>query len=68
MNLVLYNFQVKKYFVGTARGLRNICHLLVVCGSEKFLTTITELSKRNIELKIGSEVFINFKATDVRIL
>ncbi|MBY9021017.1 MAG: ABC transporter ATP-binding protein [Candidatus Lokiarchaeota archaeon] len=50
------------------RELGNICHVLVKCGSEKFLTTITELSKKNLELKIGSEVFINFKATDVKIL
>lgn len=50
------------------RNLGNICQLIVKCNSEKFLTTITELSKRNLELKVGSEVFINFKATDVRIL
>ena len=50
------------------RDLGNICHVIVKCGSEQFLTTITELSKENLELKIGSEVFINFKATDVKLL
>ncbi len=50
------------------RDLGNICHVIVRCGSEKFLTTITELSKKKLELKIGSDVFINFKATDVKIL
>ncbi|MFW9866919.1 MAG: ABC transporter ATP-binding protein [Candidatus Thorarchaeota archaeon] len=54
--------------VENIRDLGNICHLIVKCGSEKFLTTITELSKQNLGLQIGSEVFINFKATDVKIL
>ena len=49
-------------------NLGNICHLLVKCESEKFLITITELSKKNLALEIGSEVFINFKATDVKLL
>ncbi|MHA2181776.1 MAG: ABC transporter ATP-binding protein [Promethearchaeota archaeon] len=50
------------------RDLGNICHIIVISGSEKFLITITELSKEKLDLKIGSEVFINFKATDVKIL
>ena len=54
--------------VENIRDLGNICHLIVKCGSEKFLTTITELSKKNLGLKVGSDVFINFKATDVKIL
>ena len=48
------------------RDLGNICQLIVNCNSEKFLTTITTLSLRNLELGIGSEVFISFKATDVK--
>ena len=54
--------------VENIRDLGNICHVIVKCGSEQFLTTITELSKENLELKIGSEVFINFKATDVKLI
>jgi len=50
------------------RDLGNICHLMVKCQSEKFLITITALSKENLKLKPGSEVFINFKATDVKLL
>jgi molybdopterin-binding protein len=50
------------------RDLGNICHVIVNCGSEKFLIAITELSKRKLDLKIGSEVYINFKATDVKLL
>lgn len=50
------------------RELGNICHLIVKCKSEKFLITITELSRKNLKLEVDSEVFINFKATDVTIL
>jgi tungstate transport system ATP-binding protein len=50
------------------RELGNICHVIVKCNTEKFLSTITELSKKNLDLKVGSEVFINFKATDVKLL
>jgi len=50
------------------RDLGNICHVIVKCGSEKFLTTITQLSKEKLGLNKGTEVFINFKATDVKIL
>jgi len=57
-----------KGHIENIHDLGNICHLIVRCGSEKFLVTITELSKHNLNLKIGSEVFINFKATDVKIL
>jgi tungstate transport system ATP-binding protein len=57
-----------KGHVENIRDLGNICHVIVKCGSEKFLTTITELSKDNLEIKIGSEVFINFKATDVKLI
>ena len=57
-----------KGYINIIRDLGNICHVVVKCGSEKFLTTITELSKEKLGLKIGSEVFINFKATDVKLL
>jgi molybdopterin-binding protein len=57
-----------KGFIENIRELGNICHLIVRCGSEKFLITITELSRKNLQLKLNSEVFINFKATDVKIL
>jgi tungstate transport system ATP-binding protein len=57
-----------KGIVENIRELGNICHLIVKCKSESFLITITELSRKNLNLKPGSEVFINFKATDVKIL
>ncbi|MFX1322598.1 MAG: ABC transporter ATP-binding protein [Promethearchaeota archaeon] len=50
------------------RDLGNICHLIINCQSERFLATITKLSLNNLELAINSEVFINFKATDVKLL
>jgi tungstate transport system ATP-binding protein len=57
-----------KGVIENIRELGNICHLIVKSKSEKFLITITELSRRNLQLKLNSEVFINFKATDVKIL
>ncbi|KKK44790.1 hypothetical protein LCGC14_1550340 [marine sediment metagenome] len=48
--------------------LGNICHVIIKCGSEKFLTTITQLSKEKLGLKKGTEVFINFKATDITLI
>lgn len=57
-----------KGIIENIRELGNICHLIVKCKSESFLITITELSRKNLNLKLGSEVFINFKATDVKIL
>jgi len=50
------------------RELGNICHLTVNCQSEKFLITITTLSRGNLSLKVNSDVYINFKATDVKLL
>ena len=50
------------------RDLGNICHVIVKCGSEKFLTTITQLSKEKLGLKKDTEVFINFKATDITLI
>lgn len=57
-----------KGIIENIRELGNVCHLLVRCKSEKFLVTITELSRKNLQLKLNSEIFINFKATDVKIL
>ena len=57
-----------KGVIENIRDLGNICHLIVKTNSEKFLTTITEYSREKLELKKGSEVFINFKATDIKIL
>ena len=57
-----------KGIIENIRDLGNICHLIVRCKSEKFLITITELSRKNLKLEKNSEVFINFKATDVKIL
>ncbi len=54
--------------IESIRDLGNTCHVIVACESEKFLTTITQLSKKNLGLEIGSDVFINFKATDVKLL
>lgn len=57
-----------KGIIENIRDLGNICHLIVKCNSEKFLITITTLSRENLGLHINSEIFINFKATDVKIL
>jgi tungstate transport system ATP-binding protein len=50
------------------RDLGNTSHIIINCQSERFLATITKLSLNNLELAKNSEVFINFKATDVKIL
>ncbi len=57
-----------KGIVAEIRDLGNICHVVVRCGEDKFLTTITDLSRKSLELSKGSEVYINFKATDVKCL
>jgi len=65
------NISARNFFKGIINNIRdlgNICHVVVECSSEKFLTTITKLSRDNMKLEIGSEVFINFKATDVKLL
>ena len=65
------NVSTRNFFKGVITSIRdigNICHVVVECSSEKFLTTITKLSRVNMKLEIGSEVFINFKATDVKLL
>ena len=65
------NTSYRNTFKGAIENIRelgNICHLIVRCKSEEFLITITELSRKNLGLEIGSQVFINFKATDITIL
>ncbi len=65
------NVSTRNFFKGNIKNIRdvgNICHIVVECSSETFLTTITKLSRDNLKLEIGSEVFINFKATDVKLL
>jgi len=57
-----------KGVIENIRELGNICQLIVRCKSERFLITITELSRKNLGLKISSTVFINFKATDITLL
>jgi len=54
--------------IESIRDLGNICHVIVKCGSEQFLTTITQLSKEKLGLKKDTEVFINFKATDITLI
>lgn len=50
------------------RDLGNIYHVFVVCSSHKFLLTITKQAFINLDLKVNSDVFISFKATDVKCL
>jgi tungstate transport system ATP-binding protein len=54
--------------VESIRDLGNICHVILNSHSERFLTTITNLSRGNLKLGIDSEIYFNFKATDVKIL
>ncbi|MFX0188327.1 MAG: ABC transporter ATP-binding protein [Candidatus Hodarchaeota archaeon] len=54
--------------VDSIRELGNICHIFVLCESEKFLITITKQALTNLDLKPQTEVFISFKATDVKCL
>ncbi len=50
------------------RELGNIYHIVIRIESEKFLATITKLSGEKLDLKPQTEVYINFKATDVKCL
>ena len=54
--------------VDEIRDLGNICHVIIESHSEKFLSTITKTSCDKLDLKPGKEVYINFKATDVKCL
>ncbi len=65
------NVSYRNTFKGVIENIRelgNICHLVVKCKSERFLITITEFSRGKLGLKKESEVYINFKATDVKLL
>ncbi len=50
------------------RDFGNIYHVIIISHEEKFLTTITQHSLLTLNLKIGDEVYIYFKATDVKCL
>ncbi|MHA1149930.1 MAG: ABC transporter ATP-binding protein [Promethearchaeota archaeon] len=50
------------------KELGNICHIIVEARKQKFLISITKLSRENLQLKINSKVYISFKATDVKVL
>ncbi|MFX1410344.1 MAG: ABC transporter ATP-binding protein [Promethearchaeota archaeon] len=65
------NVSYRNNFKGTIEDIRdfgNTCHLIINCQSERVLATITKLSLNKLELARNSDVFINFKATDVKIL
>lgn len=50
------------------RDLGNINHIKAKCDSTEFLISITKLSLKDLNLDIGSKVFLNFKATDIELL
>jgi tungstate transport system ATP-binding protein len=50
------------------RKLGNTYHLVVKSKSVEFLTSITRLSFNNLHLDIGKNVYLNFKATDIKLL
>ncbi|MEJ2278323.1 MAG: TOBE domain-containing protein [Candidatus Lokiarchaeota archaeon] len=50
------------------RELGNKCHLIVQSNAEEFLVTITKLSLNEMQLKKGSKIYLNFKATDIKLL
>ena len=54
--------------VDEIRDLGNIIHVIIKIKSESFLVTITKLSQQKLGINFGTEVYINFKATDVKIL
>ena len=65
------NTSYRNMFMGrvdSIRDLGNLCHIVIECCSEKFLSTITAISKENLNLEVNSEIYFNFKATDVKIL
>ena len=50
------------------RDLGNTCHLKARCNSTEFLISITKVSLKDLKLEVGSEVYLNFKATDIELL
>lgn len=54
--------------VSHIRDLGNIYHLMIECESIEFLVSITKLSFKNLDLGVGSEMYLNFKATHIKIL
>ncbi|MHA1803994.1 MAG: ABC transporter ATP-binding protein [Promethearchaeota archaeon] len=57
-----------KGIIREIRDLGNICHVFVQCYSEQFLVSITNNARKNLNLNVGSQVYISFKATDITIL
>ena len=54
--------------VDEIRDLGNLIHIIIKIKSERFLVSITKLSQQKLGIKIGKELYVNFKATDVKIL
>jgi len=54
--------------VDEIRDLGNLIHVIIKIKSEKLLVSITKLSQQKLGIKFGTEVYVNFKATDVKIL
>lgn len=50
------------------RELGNVNHVFVDCKSVDFLVSITKKSSITLDLKKDTEVYINFKATDIQCL
>ncbi len=62
---------VRNIFKGSIKEIRdlgNTCHIVVTCNFEQFLAKITQSARDDLDLKPNSEIFIQFKATDVKIL
>jgi molybdopterin-binding protein len=50
------------------RELGNTYHILAKSGSIELLASITKLSFQELKLEIGSNIYLNFKATDIKLL
>lgn len=57
-----------KGIVEEVRELGNTCHVIIKYESSTFLSTITKVSLIKLDLHPNSEIYINFKATDVKCL
>ena len=54
--------------VDEIRDLGNLIHVIIKTNSERFLVSVTKFSQQKLGIKYGAEVYINFKATDVKVL
>ena len=54
--------------VDEIRDLGNLIHVIIKTNSERFLVSVTKVSQQKLGIKLGAEFYINFKATDVKIL